>query len=117
MPVFHVTVYLNLSEDNFFGLNPEHALATDHDLQLWVTAADTEAAADAAFAIGNRMATDDRGLRWPADVRSVSVGDLLTVVGQTGTVSCAVASVGFDIVVDPTNPIVALAGTRATSRT
>jgi hypothetical protein len=120
MSAYDITVYLNVAADGLFflfGLAPTHPVATDPDLRLTITAADPAAAAERAFTIGNRMDADDRGHRWPADVRSVSVGDLLKVAHPTGMTFYAVASVGLDEVPEPTNPRVPLAGSPATSRT
>ena len=116
MPLFHITVYLNVGPDNFAGLKPGDPLATDTDLQLAVTAAHPDAAADQAYAIGNRIDTDDRGRGWPVDVRSISVGDLLQITSEQLTVFRAVTAIGFSAVPELANPIVPLAGTRATSR-
>jgi hypothetical protein len=116
MPLFHVTVYLHVGPDNFAGLKPGDPLATDTDLQLTVTAADPDAAAEQAYAIGNRIDTDDRDHPWPTDVRSVSVGDLLQITYQRQTVFRAVTAIGFHAIPEMANPVVPLAGTRATSR-
>jgi hypothetical protein len=121
---FRVTVYLNADPDNFFGLQPRHEIATAPDLQLTISAPTPADAAEHAFAIGNRMAADDNGHRWPPDVRSLSVGDLVKVATERDTASFAspaefyaVASAGFCAIPEPANPIVPLAGTTATSRT
>ena len=116
MPVFRITVYVNVGPGNFAGLKPGDPLATSTDLQLTVTATHPDAAAEQAYAIGNRIDTDDRGRGWPPDVRSVSVGDVLKVSGQAETVFYAVTGIGFHAVGEPANPIVPLTGTRATSR-
>jgi hypothetical protein len=117
MPQFHITVYLNVGPDNVAGLHPGDPVATDTDLQLTVTAAHPDAAAELAYAIGNRIDTDDNGHRWPTDVRTVSVGDLIQITGPSSpAVFRAVAAIGVHPVVLLANPIVPLAGTRATSR-
>jgi hypothetical protein len=120
MPQFHVTVYLNVDPGGFFGLKPHHAIATAPDLRLAISAPTPHDAAGRAFAVGNRMAADDNGHRWPPDVRSASVGDLVKVANERAAARhaefYAVASAGFHPVPEPANPIVPLAGTTATSR-
>jgi len=116
MPLFRITVYLNVGPDNFAGLKPGDPLATSTDLQLTVAAAHPDAAAEQAYAIGNRIDTDDRGRGWPADVRSVSVGDLLKISGQAETVFYTVTGIGFHAIPEPADPTVPLTGTPATSR-
>lgn len=69
-----------------------------------VEADSPQAAAQAAYDIGNRMAADTEGRTWPADVRSLSVGDLLYVAGADESVTIlAVARYGFDEVAQPPN--------------
>jgi hypothetical protein len=115
MPLFHITVYLNVGPDEFTGLKPGDPLATDADLQLTLTA-DPDNAAARAYVIGNRLAADDQGRRWPSDVRSMTVGDLLRITCPPATVYRAVCIVGFHELLEPANPTLPLAGTRATSR-
>jgi hypothetical protein len=121
---FRVTVYLNVAPDNFSGLQPRHAIATAPDLRLAINAPTPQDAAERAYAIGNRMAADEDGRRWPPDVRSVSVGDLIKFTDEPAAASSespaqfyAVASAGFRPIPEPGNPIVPIAGTAATSRT
>jgi hypothetical protein len=116
MSRYTVTVFMNVDEDNFFGYKPNHPLATEDDLILTVEATDVPSASDKAFAIGNRMHADAEGVYWPSDVRSVSVGDLIKVADAESMTFVSVDSYGFTVHPEPTNPIVSLAGTRATSR-
>jgi hypothetical protein len=80
------------------------------------------AAAEAMFHIGNRMAADTEGQTWPADVRSLSVGDVLYLAegdehATTGVKILAVARAGWTEVPQPADHCqVELAGTDATSR-
>lgn len=74
-------------------------------------------AAEGMFTVGNRMGCDIHGAQWPSDVRSLSVGDLIRVVDADRAVTIlACASMGWDEIPEPANPIVPLPGTNATSR-
>lgn len=83
-----------------------------------VEAEDFTAAANVMFAIGNREAADTEDQTWPADVRSLSVGDVLYVAGADETVKIlAVARFGWTEIAQPADHRqVELAGTDATSR-
>jgi hypothetical protein len=122
MPRYAVRVFLNVAPLSFLGLRAHDPVATDTDLTVTVVAGDPLAAAEQAFTIGNHMAADETGRRWPHDVRSVSVGDLLRVTDLSAPGPArpayffAVASVGFDPLPEPANPVFPLAGTTATSR-
>ncbi|WP_435279666.1 hypothetical protein [Streptomyces sp. 1222.5] len=71
---------------------------------------------DAAYCVGNRQGVDDHGQSWPADVRSVSTGDVVKVTGPNHwIIHLAVVGCGFSPVPEPTI-LVDLAGTRPTSR-
>ncbi|WP_372412223.1 hypothetical protein [Streptomyces luteireticuli] len=71
---------------------------------------------EAAFAVGNRQDADGNGQTWPADICSVSVGDVVKVNGPDHwIVYLNVDSVGFSAVPEPTT-LVNLTGTCATSR-
>lgn len=130
------TVLLNVALDDqgrplgFFGFDDGHNLATactpqGQEVAFAVQADDPEHAADLAFTLGNReslpgraTAVDDAGVRWPDDVRSVSVGDVIRVTGPAGMVHLAVESRGFrEVPVPVLSALVPLAGTIATSRT
>lgn len=121
MTIFTATVYVNVGEDNFFGYTPTSPLA-EVDYPLTVHAETPLSAAEAVFAIANRMATTPahpggRLQVWPSDVRSLSVGDLVRLRAGDGTLTFfSVDSFGWTEVPEPTNPIVPLAGTYATSR-
>ena len=119
---YTVTVYVNTADHSFTGYKPADPMAevTQPDgtpFPLTFTAPTTvEAAADAAFAVGNRVGRDDNGTTWPSDVRSVSVGDVVAVSAPDATVThLSVDSLGFTVVDPPTN-LVPIEGTRATSR-
>jgi hypothetical protein len=64
----------------FRGYQPGHKIATVGWFD--VEAGSFEAAAGVMWEIGNREATDTEGQAWPADVRSLSVGDLLFVASN-----------------------------------
>ncbi|MFF7953657.1 hypothetical protein [Streptomyces griseorubiginosus] len=73
-------------------------------------------AADAAFVVGNRQGADDHGQQWPADIRSLSVGDVLRVTASDGSSHhLAIASSTFSTVGPPAEHI-HIAATGATSR-
>jgi hypothetical protein len=115
MTIYTVTVYVNVGDDNFFGYKPRDPIAKVDTFTI--EAEDAEWAANGMWPVGNKMQPDSLGKSYPADVRSLSVGDLLSVssYGQQHHFY-AVASVGFTEIPEPTNPIVALAGAKATSR-
>lgn len=119
MARYSVTPYLNCDRDSFFGYRPEHALTTAADLLLEVEALIPTMAAEAAWVVGNRMGADLEGREWPADVRSMSVGDVLVVLDQ-GTRSITVhvcAPVGFVQSDRPITRVVPIGGQeRVTSR-
>ncbi|GAA4626927.1 hypothetical protein GCM10023196_037160 [Actinoallomurus vinaceus] len=113
---YTVAVYLNVDRNNFDGYQPHHPLATANDLVFRVNAISHEDAAEKAWPVGNKVATDLDNRSWPRDVRSFSVGDVAKVTGNGQTRFYACARGGWDEIAEPTNPVVALAGTRATSR-
>lgn len=113
---YQVTVYVNVDRECFFGYKPKHPIA-EVDTFTFDTDGSPESAAEGMFHVGNKMGPDANGKMYPHDVRSVSVGDLLKIVDSDGRQKfLAVASVGWTEVPEPTNPIVALEGTWATSR-
>lgn len=119
MSEYQVTAYVNVDPDNFFGWKPRHAIAK---VDVFVIKASTPSQVrEEMFSIGNRMGCDIHGKTWPSDVRSLSVGDLIEVRSPQGRTPSTVEylscdSVGWTDIPEPTNPIVALAGTAATSR-
>ncbi|MFD7956050.1 hypothetical protein ACFV4X_21455 [Streptomyces ardesiacus] len=123
--VYTATVYMNTHRDNFDGYEPHHPLAAalrpdDSALRLVFHASDRirshEDAADAAFEVGNDQGADDNGQTWPANIRSVSVGDVIKVTGPDArTVHLSVDSYGFSPVPEPTT-LVALTDPRVTHR-
>jgi hypothetical protein len=114
MTTFTALVYVNVGEDNFAGYKPRDPIAEVDTFA--VRADDPLTAADGAWVIGNKMSNDADGKSYPLDVRSVSVGDLLMVSDGTRKWFYSVDSFGFTEIPEPTNPIVPLAGTAATSR-
>ncbi|MEU6103017.1 hypothetical protein [Streptomyces flaveolus] len=125
LSVYALIVFMNTAPHSFGGYQPHHPLtaATRTDgspLLLVFRASDRicshEAAADAAFTVGNRQGPDDTGQTWPADIRSVSVGDVVKVTGpDQWIVHLSVDPFGFTPVPEPTH-LTPLAGSRVTSR-
>lgn len=116
MPKFIVTAYVNVGEDHFLGWQPHHAIAAVGTFH--VDAPNALHAAHAMWSVGNKVAPDARGQHYPHDVRSLSVGDLLAIKQpeEPGVTFYAIASIGFVDIPEPTNRIVPLEGTDATSR-
>jgi hypothetical protein len=114
MTPYEVTVYVNVGEHNFDGYTPKAPIAEVDTFTI--EAEDAEWAANGMWPVGNKMQPDAQGKSYPRDVRSLSVGDLLKVSVAGGKHFFAIESVGFTEIPEPANPIVALAGTRATSR-
>lgn len=115
---YQVIVYVNVSEDGTFflrGIGPKDPIAKVGTFQ--VDADTPEDAAHRMWPVGNKINADDAGTDYPRDVRSLSVGDLLSVSipGEQQTF-LAVTSDGWRDIPEPTNPIVPLEGTWATSR-
>ncbi|WP_189232813.1 hypothetical protein [Streptomyces flaveolus] len=123
--VYTVTVFMNTAPHSFDGYQPRHPLAvaahTDGTPLLLVFHATDrihshEVAADAAFTVGNHQGPDHTGQRWPSDIRSVSVGDVVKVTGPDHwTIHLSVDPFGFTPVAEPTHRT-PLAGSRVTSR-
>ncbi|WP_405968957.1 hypothetical protein OG613_49005 (plasmid) [Streptomyces sp. NBC_00015] len=121
---YTVTAYMNAAPDHFNGYREGQTVAeaTRPDgspLRLAFTtgrSSSVHEAADAAFIVGNRQGRDDSGQYWPADVRSLSKGDVLRITAPDGsTHHLAIASSGFLTVAPPTEHM-HLAATGATSR-
>jgi hypothetical protein len=117
---FQVTVYVNVSDDGMFfleGLRPRDPIA---EVGTWEVYDDTpEAAAGTMWVVGNKEEESIGWLerRYPRDVRSVSVGDMFKIVDDDGKQTfLAVESIGWREVIEPTNPVVPIEGTHATSR-
>ncbi|MFF9607434.1 hypothetical protein ACF1GY_35025 [Streptomyces sp. NPDC014684] len=122
--VYTVTVFMNTAPHSFDGYQPHHPLAEatlpdGSPLRLVFDASDhfdSLEAAGAAFYVGNRQGPDGHGQTWPADIRSVSVGDVIKVTGPDHwIIHLSVDLLGFTRVQEPTT-LVGLTGTRATSR-
>lgn len=121
---FTVQAWLNVGR-RFGGYRPEDPLATDDDLRVTVSATSAEHAADRTFEVGNRVSADAYGQRWPHDVRSFSVGDVLDIVpdhiaapaSDDHTWWACTAAGWKQLPSPPPNPRVPLAGSEATSRT
>jgi hypothetical protein len=119
---YAVTIFVNVDTTGYhwFGLAPSHPLA--EVATFAVDASDALAAAEASFAIGNKMSDDAEGKSYPLDVRSLSVGDLVRVLAAPlDPPSCfrptvaffACESRGWRELPEPANPIVELAGSEA----
>lgn len=110
---YTVTVFIDVDDDyHFMAYNPKHQLA-----QVDTFTVDTpdgpDGAAEEMFRIGQKGFDDERffdatGKAYPLSVRSVSVGDLVKVAHDRRSWFFAVASVGFDDIPEPANPIVEL---------
>jgi voltage-gated potassium channel Kch len=115
-----ITANVNIApraEGMSYGYQPGHPVATVGYYD--VEAADWTLAAEAAYAIGNRMGADTEGQEWPSDVRSLSVGDVLYVSRNSDSAYkiLAVARAGWTEIEQPKDHLqVELAGTEATSR-
>jgi hypothetical protein len=97
---FDVSPLLNIAQDaegrplGFFGYQPQHTVAHDGRLLFTVEAEDPMGALNKAWEIGNRQGADVEGRRWPSEVRSLSVGDVV-YVGSEVRKFWAVARVGW----------------------
>lgn len=115
MTSYEVSVYVNVDDDfHFMELRPTDTIALV--ASFTIKADDPEGAANRIWPVGNKIRPDDENKSYPLDVRSLSVGDLIDVRDGRETTFFAVASFGWTEIPEPTNPIVPLAGTRATSR-
>ncbi|MFD8900542.1 hypothetical protein [Streptomyces ardesiacus] len=122
---YTATVYVNTAPRSSDGYQHHHPLAEathpdGNPLRLVFHASDRirdhEAAADAAYEVGNRQSADDNGQTWPADIRSVSVGDVIRVIGPDHwIVHLSVDRTGFSAVPEP-SILTDLGGSRASSR-
>lgn len=86
-----VKTLINDGPGRFFGYEPGDALTPGPVIHLDVAVSPGDltlevAVAEAAFSVGNRMAADAWGQQWPADVRSMSVGDVV-IIGEVA-LSC-----------------------------
>ncbi|MEV4947921.1 hypothetical protein [Streptomyces sp. NPDC053755] len=122
---YTATVYMNSARRSFEGHQPCHLLAeaTRPDgspLCLVFYAGDRirghETAAEAAFEVGIHQGQDDNGQTWPADIRSVSVGDVIKVTSPDHwIIHLRVDSTGFSAVPEPAH-LTGIAGPRAVGR-
>ncbi|MFH8257568.1 hypothetical protein [Streptomyces roseolus] len=122
--IYTVTAHLNVASDHFNGYRPGHtvAQATHADgtpLRLAFTTdevSSAEQAAHAAFLVGNGHTSDDCGHTWPADIRPLSVGDVLCITEPDSTLHhLVITSSGFITTAPPTDHI-HIAATAATTR-
>jgi hypothetical protein len=117
---FQVTMFLNVNEDmSFFlyGLRPKDPIAEVDTFQFNLNTTNVHHVAEYAWSVGNKVCADDFGKAYPIDVRSLSVGDMVKIVDEDGNQTfLAVDNVGWRDLIEPTNPIVPIEGTRATSR-
>lgn len=111
-----VDAYVNVEDLSMFNkLQPRDRIA--YVGLFHFLADDALEAAERMFEIGNTGATDTELHEWPSDVRSMSVGDLVCVTDEVGRKTfLACESLGWRDIVEPSNRIVPLAGTIATSR-
>ena len=115
---YTVTAFINVGQHPFDGYEDGQTVATAPDLTFTVLATDHHDAAEAVWLVCQKVAADANGNRYPRDVRSFSIGDLLRVVPEGAnpiTRYLAARTAGFGEVDEPTN-IRDLAGTHATSR-
>jgi hypothetical protein len=74
---FTVATLINEGEGRFFAYDEGDRLVPGP--VLTVDADSLEGAAEKAFAVGNRQGVDAVGNNWPNTVRSLSVGDVVTI--------------------------------------
>ncbi|WP_327309697.1 hypothetical protein OG730_42415 (plasmid) [Streptomyces sp. NBC_01298] len=122
---FTVTAFVSVEEFPFHGYQPASRVAEvttvdNTSLRLLFArsrVADHHDAAATAFEVSIGHACDDLGRRWPADVRPLSIGDVLEVTSPDGTATFfTIDGVRFREIEPPTARV-PLAGTLATSRT
>lgn len=120
---YEVRALVNVGDGNFFGYQPLHPMAevTSIDgevLEFEVDAVDPLHAAAWMWVIGNKQGTDNNGREWPLDIRSLSVGDMVTVRDSLTRIqtTLTVEPIGFGELSEPANPIVPIEETRHTSR-
>ncbi|RNG13019.1 hypothetical protein [Streptomyces botrytidirepellens] len=90
---YTVTAFVNVDPDCYDGYQEGHMVAevtTSAGAPLCLvfdtgTVDRAQEAALVAYDVGNRQGSDDRGQYWPADVRSLSKGDVLAVTSPEGT--------------------------------
>lgn len=63
-----------------------------------------EGIAEAAWSVGNRMTRDADGQAWPANVRSMSVGDMVIIQFRTAEIMLVAVDFGFRIVPSTVRP-------------
>lgn len=124
---YKVQALVNVGPNVFHEYRREDPLAwvtdraTDEPITFILTASDALGAAEGMYVVGNKMAGDHNGLRWPSDIRSLSISDVVVVQRIDGTDRLVAAcGEGWDtIAVDTTdvpNPIVPIEGSQGTSR-
>ncbi len=96
MTIFNALVSLN-ADSRFSAYQPGHRMFTTTALFTTVVADTVEEALDKVWVWGNKMSVE-AGRQYPAETRSLSVGDVVTVrdISTTEITSYAVASIGFD---------------------
>jgi hypothetical protein len=105
---YTVAAYISVGPDAMFKFDPTGPIALVDEFA--VDSTDPHNAAEAVWAVGNKMNPDSDGKDYPRDVRSLCVGDLL-IVKSADTVSfMVVSSCGFEEIAEPANRIVTLAG-------
>lgn len=117
---FMVKAFVNVSPNNFCGYETGQRLASVG--RFPIKADDAFGAAEAAFAVGNRMGCALNGWEWPADVRSLSVGDVLRIDTSScfddpeGRVQWFTRNRAGWVGINPPHVLVPLVGINATSR-
>lgn len=107
-----MSAYENVGDNRFMDAKPGDPLERVHPLdtagrpasQFVVTAETVEEALETLWHIGNKQPqwSDDNDRIWPTDRRSMSMGDVVTVIG-IGTYK--VASVGWESTGDDVFPV------------
>lgn len=121
--VYTATVYINTVSHGLYSYQRHHPLAEatrpdNTPLRLIFHASDRihdhEAAARAAYTVGNHQGPDDNGQTWPSHIRrSVSTGDVIKITcPDHWIIHLSVTPTGFSAVPEPTT-LVPLTTTRA----
>lgn len=95
-----VQTYLNDGPGRFLGYEPGDRLYQGPTVTVEVDSPEWYGALDAVWAVGNRMAQGVNGQEWPSYVRSLSVGDVLTIRIFPGgpVLAWGIARIGFEAI-------------------
>jgi hypothetical protein len=127
MPIYRVIAAVNTAPGHYDGYTPGDPLACltaragGDPIVFAIDVESSEMVLEEMWVLGNRVRDDRQGRCWPADVRSLSTGDVLVVYPpghpRVPPQAFAVAPVGFDrIPAPPRSAWVSLEGSNATSR-